>query len=356
MPLYRQPGCSNWYVRLTVYGRKVRRTTGTADYKEAQAIEAALRVSLRAREGRKALTRMAEDIFPEKTQGVPLSRLEAYYNEAAEATGYKVGETTARMRRSAMLRLTAWAKRAGVRMVSEVTVEVSGAFLDEIEATVKTRRNIAGELSSAWRVLASRGFVEDNPWGAVKPQTAPAQAKHGRAFTDEEIAAILKACPTVANGDEWRDMVQVALHTGLRLTDTLNLTPEAADWRKMELRVAPTKTRRHGIEVRIPMHEAVVEVFKRRKGPGLLFPGAEVECRSHRRQPFADLLKVAGITAKPGEKLTFHCLRHTFATRLAEAGVPEDVRMQLCGHTVVETARIYNHDTSQARLAVLALK
>lgn len=79
------------------------------------------------------------------------------------------------------------------------------------------------------------------------------------------------------------------------------------------------------------MHAEVEAVFRRRKGPGRLFPGAEVECRSHRRQPFADLLKVAGIVAKPGEKLTFHCLRHTFATRLAEAGVPEDVRMQLCG-------------------------
>lgn len=356
MPLYKQPGCENWYVRLKVFGKKVRRTTGTADYQEAQAIEAALRVSLRAKEGRKALVRMAEDLFPEKAQGVPLSRLDAYYNEAAKATGYTVGATTARMRQGAMLRLMAWAKRAGVRMVSEVTVEVAGAFLDEIRATVKTRRNIAGELSSVWKVLASRGMAEGSPWTAVKPAPAPLQAKHGRAFTDDEIAAILKACPMVQNGDEWRDMVQVALHTGLRLTDVLELTPEAADWKTRELRVSPLKTRRHGIEVRIPMHAEVEAVFRRRKGPGRLFPGAEVECRSHRRQPFAELLKVAGIVAKPGEKLTFHCLRHTFATRLAEAGVPEDVRMQLCGHTVVETARIYNHDTSQARLAVLALK
>ena len=355
MALFKQPGCAVWYVDFRAFGRRIRRTTGTTDYKEAQAIEAALRVSVRAQDGRKALARMAEDIFPTRVQGVPLSRLEAYYNEAAEATGYKVGETTARMRRGAMLRLAAWAKRAGVRTVEEVTAEAAGAFLEAIGATAKTRRNVAGELSSVWRVLASRSMAEGNPWRAVKPAPAPGQAKHGRAFTPAEVEAILRACEAVPNGEDWRDMTQVALHTGLRLTDVLRLSGEMVDWEARELRLTPTKTRRHGIAVRLPLHPVVEEVFRRR-GDGLLFTSAAVECKSHHRQPFADILKSAGIVAKPGEKLTFHCLRHTFATRLAEAGVPEDVRMQLCGHTVVETARIYNHDTYQARLAVLALK
>lgn len=355
MALFKQPGCAVWYVDLRIFGRRIRRTTGTTDYKEAQAIEAALRVSARAQDGRRALARMAEDIFPERVQGVPLSRLEAYYDEAAKASGYTCGETTARMRRGALLRFSAWAKRAGVRTVAEVTAEVALGFLDALPGTTKTRRNVAGELSSAWRVLASRGMAEGNPWREVKPAPAPGECKHGRAFTPAEVKAILRACADAPNGDDWRDMVQVALHTGLRLTDVLRLDDSMVDLETRELRLTPAKTRRHGIVVRIPLHPTVEAVFRRRDGRGLLFPQAATECKSHHRQPFGELIARAGIVAKPGEKLTFHCLRHTFATRLAEAGVPEDVRMQLCGHTVASTARIYNHDTTQARRAVLAL-
>lgn len=355
MALYRQDGCSIWYVDFRAFGRRVRRTTGTTDYKEARAIEAALRVSVRAQDGRRAMARMAEDIFPERVQGVPLSRLEAYYDDAAKATGYTCGETTARMRRSAMLRLTAWAKRAGLKTVDEVTVEAATTFLEALTATAKTRRNIAGELSSVWRVLAKRGMADINPWRAAKPAPEPGRAKHGRAFTQEEARRILEACVFAPNGEEWRDMVTVALHTGLRLTDVLNLEGRMADLEARELRLMPAKTRRRGIVVRLPLHPDVEEVFRRR-GFGRLFPEAAKECRSHRRQPFADILRRAKIEAKPGEKLTFHCLRHTFATWLAEAGVPEDVRMQLCGHTVASTARLYNHDTSQARRAILSLQ
>jgi integrase len=46
--------------------------------------------------------------------------------------------------------------------------------------------------------------------------------------------------------------------------------------------------------------------------------------------------------------LTFHDLRHTFATRLAERGVDESVRMVLLGQSSIKMVRRYSHATPKA--------
>lgn len=46
--------------------------------------------------------------------------------------------------------------------------------------------------------------------------------------------------------------------------------------------------------------------------------------------------------------LTFHDLRHTFATRLAERGVSETARMALLGQSSTKMVRRYSHATPEA--------
>ena len=51
-----------------------------------------------------------------------------------------------------------------------------------------------------------------------------------------------------------------------------------------------------------------------------------------------------------------HVARHTTATLLLEAGVPEQVRMQILGHTSVQVTRAYAHvDQAIAREAMRPL-
>ena len=63
--------------------------------------------------------------------------------------------------------------------------------------------------------------------------------------------------------------------------------------------------------------------------------------------------RAAGISH---DGITFHSLRHTFVTRLADAGVPESVRRQLVGHSNAATHDRYDHSTDPARLAIDALR
>ena len=46
---------------------------------------------------------------------------------------------------------------------------------------------------------------------------------------------------------------------------------------------------------------------------------------------------------KSGIQLHAHSFRHTFATNMAEAGMPLDVLKDIMGHAHIETTMIYNH-------------
>ena len=62
------------------------------------------------------------------------------------------------------------------------------------------------------------------------------------------------------------------------------------------------------------------------------------------KKGFAEACRKAGII-----DLRWHDLRHTFGTRLAEAGCSEATIAQLMGHTDPKTTRHYTHGTDRAK-------
>lgn len=65
-----------------------------------------------------------------------------------------------------------------------------------------------------------------------------------------------------------------------------------------------------------------------------------------------ELIVAAGITG-PGQTVPLHVARHSAATMLLEAGVPEEVRMAIMGQSSVAAHRGYLHvDQTQARAAI----
>jgi hypothetical protein len=53
--------------------------------------------------------------------------------------------------------------------------------------------------------------------------------------------------------------------------------------------------------------------------------------------------------------LSEHSLRHSSVSQLQEAGIPEDVRMQITGHEDKEVHRNYSHARNKAAAAVQSL-
>src|SRR5215207_10489972 len=71
-------------------------------------------------------------------------------------------------------------------------------------------------------------------------------------------------------------------------------------------------------------------------------------------KPYTDVKTAFGTACQLGiENLHWHDLRHTFGTRLAEAGCSEATIADLMGHSDPQTTRRYTHATDRAKRAAV---
>ncbi|MFL6228925.1 MAG: tyrosine-type recombinase/integrase [Pyrinomonadaceae bacterium] len=149
-----------------------------------------------------------------------------------------------------------------------------------------------------------------------------------------------------------RPAVLVAIGTGMRRGDQLNLRWDRVDFQRDVIWVPNAKT---GQSYTVPMSAQVREIMLelRRKARGSIYVFANPETGkpyTELRRPFDTACRDAGI-----EGLRWHDLRHTFGTRLAEAGHSEATIAELMGHSNPKTTRRYTHGTERAkRMAVEA--
>jgi len=122
-------------------------------------------------------------------------------------------------------------------------------------------------------------------------------------------------------------MVVCALDTGMRRGEITGQKWEDIDFSRKLLFVTRSKTP-EGESREIPLSDRLHELLlKNRKTEGLVvsFRGKPVRIV---KRTWKTALKNAGI-----RHVRFHDLRHTFNTRLMEAGVMQEVRMALMGHS-----------------------
>ena len=97
---------------------------------------------------------------------------------------------------------------------------------------------------------------------------------------------------------------------------------------------------------KVPLSETAFQVLKAHKKESnniLVFctKNGNILNTSNIRRSFQRILSKSGI-----EKCSFHTLRHTFATRLFEKGIPAKIVSELLGHSKVShTLDIYTHCT-----------
>lgn len=167
--------------------------------------------------------------------------------------------------------------------------------------------------------------------------------RNGRASANAWRAArgyeLLPALGTYA--DHLSPLVRLALQTGLRRGELFNLrwTDVDLDARRLTVRgeTAKTEQTRH-----VPLNAQAVQVLRTwgPPGPGLVFPsteGADVPLVDI-KTAWRALMKAAKISG-----FRFHDCRHTFASKLVQAGVDLAVVRDLLGHSSILMTEKYAH-------------
>lgn len=124
-----------------------------------------------------------------------------------------------------------------------------------------------------------------------------------------------------------RRIIIAALDTGMRRGEILKQRWEHIDFSRRLLFVSSSKTP-EGESRELPLSNRLLGVLlEQRQGEGFVFTlrGQPIEWI---RKGWLGALKHAGVP-----HTRFHDLRHTFNSRLMEAGVIQDVRMALMGHS-----------------------
>jgi integrase len=171
-------------------------------------------------------------------------------------------------------------------------------------------------------------------------------------FTLDDLKRLLAA----SEGD-WRGVILTGWFTGASLRDITNLR-----WRQVDIenKSMAYERRKTGTPVEMPLHDDLaaylMELPATDDPDAFLFPslaGKSAAGKSGLSMAFKAIMAKAGIKGATEEAegtagrtrnaLSFHCLRHTFNSALANADVPVEIRQALSGHASAEMNMNYTH-------------
>jgi len=195
------------------------------------------------------------------------------------------------------------------------------------------------------------GWVHQNVASTVsRPPLPPGRV---RFLTDEERTRLLEECRNSKNHFLY-PLVVLALYTSLRRSSLLNIQKQDIDLNKGTLCIPRTKNKTTLV---LPLvgeaYTLVKDLCSQNTGSGYLFPGQEKGKGgwNHYDVAFEYAVRRANIP-----NFTFHCLRHSSASYMVQAGVPlYTVGIILNHKTLAMTARYAHLQTENLKAALEVL-
>lgn len=260
-----------------------------------------------------------------------------------------------------------------VRDVTKARVVAWRQTRTKAGASNKTINNEVVTLVACLNFAVSLGQLPVSPLQGLKP--LPIGAKHQRrrprALSEQEIAALLRAASGYDASHPYllprEPLLRFLVGTGARWSETIALTWADYD-RELGLVTFRGENTKTGVLRSIPLDPSLLVTLEDLRARAMSETGGEI-CAKIFVQPkggewtrdghnlrrwLVGILKAAGI---PRAGVSIHSLRHTFATRLARAGVSVAAAMRLLGHRSPQmTLAVYSHVTTEdAREAIRAL-
>lgn len=265
--------------------------------------------------------------------------IEAYrkspeFANLAPATKHKYGKVFDELSKIADMRLGSMTPEFLYGYRDKKTRERKRAFTNLIFAVLK--------MLFTWGM--KRGRCKVNPAAAVdrikRPRNLPVK---NRPYRPEELAVLLDEAPP------WLAVaVGVAAYTGLRESDVVKVKWTAYDGRAFETRAQKT-----GAEIWVPVHSrlrVILEAAPRTADTIVTGVRGHSIGRSTLTTAFFDLLRRLRDEGRIGSGLSFHGLRHTLGTALAEAGCDPPTIAAVLGQATTQMAEHYSRTANRRGL------
>ncbi len=222
-----------------------------------------------------------------------------------------------------------------------------------------------GMVGAIYRWASRQGFVPENynPTNGLAPsmKRAKAEAQGYRDYTDEELVTVFSSAEFLRQRTKRPERywsILLLLFTGARREEIcqLNLCDvqehDGIAFLNITDRGEGQALKNENSRRKVPLHSSLIElgfmdyVKTIRSKPNVtrLFPQMKLAAGQYGTATGHWYLRLLKNIKLGGKGLVLHGLRHTFITRLSDAGCNEKVRMTLVGHAAQGVhGRIYDH-------------
>jgi len=325
MQLYKRKGSPKWWA--TWYdrdGERHRQSSGTADRKLAEAL-----ASKWVQEG------FMEEHFGKKPD-LPFSEILLRYAKALKRNSPE------HFMKNNRYRIKFLAERFRDYNVSDMTYHAIQEFVDERMETVSSGMALM-DVSYIKAAINKARREEITDFVPNFPRIKPSRPRN-RWLTAREEERLLQATQP-----HLRQLIRFAVDTGGRRSELFRLDWRAVDMDNRRITFVHTK---NGEDRNVRLCERAYQTLKelgpKHSGAVFTFKGNAINSV---KTSFENARQKAGI-----EDFRFHDLRHTFASRLVQGGVPLYNVMHLTGHKSLEMVQRYAHlapDFQEGAIAVL---
>ena len=320
-----------YYCRFQINGERHHYLcSGASSVKEAEKIEAAMKYKIMQQQN---------GVIPRELKNITVSKLFNMFLDYSRVNKKSYNTDVSRVK----LILQYFNGQTYIKDITPEKLEKFKTFLLSMGRSKSTVNRYFEVLGKAFQIAVDNEYLQKNPCKTVKKFAV--QNYSVRYLTKEEEEKLYKVLP-----EHLKPIVTVALNTGLRKANILNLKWEQINFDFNFIEVLENKGNKH---IYLPLNKTLLDLFNSipyEKRNGYVFVNPETN------KPYTDIKKAWTNSLKKAniENFRFHDLRHTVGTRLAEQLVPVNVIKELLAHSDIKTTMRYVHCTNGAKLEALS--
>ncbi len=337
-------------------GRQLKRSTKTTDRNMAMRMAVDLEgIESQAKRGVITTTQLRKVVndFSEKVTGDSMNvpSVEDYFRDWLNNVEARNAPSTLERYKNAVKWFLEHLQGKAKKTISSVTPQDVENYLTwRLKSGVANKTAIVDIkiIKIAFRRAENYGTILKNPVAAVRLPKEDSSERE--VFSNDEIQNLLNATPTL----EWQTLILLGYYTGARLSDCVRMKWDNVFPEDGFIRYQQQKT---GKTVVVPMHFYVIEHLKHigaSEATGFLCPKLAAKGSGGKHglsegfnrivlKAGLDPMTVQGKGVRKFSARTFHSLRHSFNSVMANAGVSDEVRMKLTGHKSPKMNERYTH-------------
>jgi len=222
--------------------------------------------------------------------------------------------------------------------LSELDVSQVKDFLHHRITTDKVSTSTVNQTISAYKILQEDvlGLKREG----IKIKRPRGNKKLPVVLSLEEVESLICATTNLKH----RALLALSYSSGIRREEAQKIKPESIDSARMRVHVSNGKGRKDRYTILSKSALNLLRTYYKSTRPSVYLFESSFEKGRHLSASTLDkIVKNSAEKAGIKKKISFHTLRHSFATHLLEQGVNIKMIQQLLGHSSIKTTMVYLH-------------